>query len=55
VGKKINFHCDFTTQFDDKETWKSLHTEVPEISLKNHENTEVDLLEQIGLICALFV
>jgi hypothetical protein len=55
MDTKINFHCDFITQFEVKKTSKSLQTDVPEISLKIHENTEVDFLEQIGLICTLFV
>jgi hypothetical protein len=55
VGTKVNFRCDFTTQFDAKKTCKSLQAEVPEISLKIHEDTEVDFLEQMGLICTLFV
>jgi len=55
VGTKVNFHCDFTTQFDAKKTCKSLQTGVPDICLKVHENTEVDFLEQMGLICTLFV
>ena len=55
MDTKISFHCDFITQFEVKKTCKSLQTDVPEISLKIHENTEVDFLEQIGLICTLFV
>jgi hypothetical protein len=50
VGTKANLRCDFTQQIGAKKTCKSSQTEFPETSLKIHENTEVDFLEQMGFI-----